>query len=215
MLEDLKHLVFEIAPYATILAIIPGLLKFRTLPTPLRIVAIHVLIAGLVDLAAMILWNNKINNLYLLHIYTIEECGMILWFYSYLLSDAMNRKAFLYVFLGFALLSIANSIYLQKLTQNNTYARSLEAMIIIVCAVMYFYRLLSEAKLKSPIRSPYFWINTGFLIYFSSSLVLFTLSNYIRGPQYRQLRMDIWTLHAFFAIVLYALIAVGLWRHKK
>ena len=215
MLEYLKNLVFEVAPYATVLAIIPGLIKFRTFPTPLRIVAIHVLIAGLVDLAAMILWNYKTNNLFLLHIYTIEECGMILLFYSYLLSDAGNRKRFLYVFLGFALISIANSIFLQPLTRNNTYARSLEAMIIIVCAIMYFLKLLSETKLKSPARSPYFWINTGFLIYFSGSLVLFTLSNYIRGPQYKQLRLDIWTLHAFFSIVLYALIAVGLWKHRK
>jgi hypothetical protein len=215
MLEYLKSLVFEVAPYATVLAIIPGLIKFRAFPMPLRIVAIHVLIAGLVDLAAMILWNYKVNNLFLLHIYTIEECGMIILFYSYLLGDAGNRKKFLYVFLGFALLSIANSMFLQPLTRNNTYARSLEAMIIIVCAIMYFLKLLSETKLKSPARSPYFWINTGFLIYFSGSLVLFTLSNYIRGPQYKQLRLDIWTLHAFFSIVLYALIAVGLWKHRK
>ncbi len=215
MLEDLKSLVFEVAPYATILAIIPGLIKFRSFPMPLRIVAVHVFIAGLVDLSAMVLWNYRINNLFLLHVYTIEECGMILWFYSYLLRDAGNRKIFLYAFLGFAILSTANSIYLQKLTQNNTYARSLEAMIIIICAIMYYMKLLSESKLKSPARSPYFWINTGFLIYFSGSLVLFTLSNYIRGPQYRQLRLDVWTLHAFFAIVLYALISVGLWKHRK
>ena len=215
MFEDLKHMVFEVAPYATLPAILIGLVKFRALSTPLRIVTVHVLIAGLVELAATILWNNKINNLFLLHVYTIEECGMILWFYSYLLSEGTDRKVFLYVFLGFAALSIANSMFLQGLTRNNTYARSIEAVIIIVCAVRYFYKLLSETKLKSPARSPYFWINTGFLIYFSSSLVLFTLSNYIRGPQYRQLRLDVWTLHAFFAIVLYALIAVGLWKHKK
>ena len=208
-------MVFEVAPYATLPAILIGLVKFRGFPLPLRIVTAHVLIAGLTELAATILWNNKINNLFLLHIYTIEECGMIIWFYSYLLGEGRNRKIFLYVFLGFAVLSIANSMFLQGLTRNNTYARSIEAVIIIVCAVRYFYKLLGEAKLKSPARSPYFWINTGFLIYFSSSLVLFTLSNYIRGPQYRQLRLDIWTLHAFFAIVLYALIAVGLWRHKK
>ena len=215
MLEYLKQLVFEVGPYATLPAILLGLVKFRVLPTALRIVVIHLLIAGLVDLAATILWNNKINNLFLLHIYTIEECGMILWFYSYVLSDAMSRRNFLYVFIGFAVLSAANSAFVQPLTRNNTYARSLEAMIVIICAVMYFYRMLSESKLKSPARTPYFWINTGFLIYFSGSLVLFTLSNYIRGPQYKQLRIDVWTLHALFAIIMYALIAVGLWKHKK
>lgn len=215
MFEYLKQLVFEVAPYATLPAIVVGMAKFRHLPAPLRIIALHVLIAGAVDLTATILWHQKVNNLFLLHIYTIEECGLILWFYSYLLGDAISRKWFLYVFLGFLLLSVANSIFLQPLSRNNTYARSIEAVIIIACAVLYFYKMLSEAKLKAPARSPYFWINTGFLIYFSGSLVLFTLSNYIRGPQYRQLRLDIWTMHAFFAILLYVLIGIGLWKQKR
>lgn len=215
MLDSIKQLIFEVAPYATLPAILIGSAKFRSLPVALRIVTIHVLIAGMVELAATILWNYRVNNLFLLHVYTIEECGLILLFYSYLLRDVMDPRKFLYVFLGFMVLSILNSIFLQPLTRNNTYARSIEALIIIICAVSYFYKELGESKLKSPGRTPYFWINTGFLIYFSGSLVLFTLSNYIRGPQYKQLRLDVWTLHGFFAILMYALIAVGLWKHKK
>ncbi|HYF33351.1 MAG TPA: hypothetical protein VD993_19635 [Chitinophagaceae bacterium] len=215
MFEQLKHLVFEVAPYATLPAIIIGLVKFRTFPVALKVITIHVLIAGLVDLAGTLLWHYRINNLFLLHIYTIEECGLILLFYSYLLSDTVPRRIFLYVFLGFMVFSIANSIFLQPLTRNNTYARSIEAAIIICCAVLFFYKMLSESRLKAPGQSPYFWINTGLLIYFSGSLVLFTLSNYIRGPQYRQLRLDIWTLHAFFAILLYLFIAIGLWKHRR
>ncbi|NII27008.1 hypothetical protein HB364_18095 [Pseudoflavitalea sp. X16] len=215
MFHSLKQIIFSVAPYALAPPLLLGLWQFRALPGALRIITIHVLVAAVTELAATLLWHYRINNLFLLHIYTVEECGMLLWFYSYLWRERIPLRVFLYVFLSFLVFAVINSMLLQPLTQNNTYARSIEAVIMIACAIAFFYKMLSEARIHKPERSPYFWINTGLLIYFSGSLLLFTLSNYIRGPEYKQLRMDIWTLHAFFNILLYTFITIGLWKQRR
>jgi len=215
MLQAVKQIIFAIAPYALIPPLVLSIARFRQFPTALRLLSMHIWIAAVTELLANLLWHWHVNNLFLLHIYTVEECGLLLWFYSYLLNAVFKRTVFLYVFAGFLVGAVLNSVFIQHLSQNNTYTRSVEAILIIVCAVAYFYRMLSETMLSQPARSPYFWINTGLLIYFAASLLLFTMSNYIRGPQYKHLRQDIWTLHAFFTIVLYCFISIGLWKQPK
>lgn len=215
MFRSVKEAIFAVAPYAPVLPFLIGLIRFRSLTVPLKVIAIHVFIAALVEQVATVMWYYRINNLFLLHLYTLEECGLILLFYSYVLRDFIKPRVFLYVFLFFLAFSIFNTAFLQSVTRNNTFARSIEAVIVIMCAVAFFYRMLGETRLNDPARSPYFWINTGFLVYFCGALLLFTLSNYIRGPQHQQLRMDVWTLHAFFSILLYIFIAAGLWKHRR
>jgi hypothetical protein len=215
MFHYLKQIVFEVASYAVGPPLLLAIWKFRILPAAGRIIGIHLLFAGLTALIAELMWYYRTNNLFLLHIYTVEECGMILWFYSHVFRGFINQKVFLYTFISFFVFAVINSILFQSLKQNNTHSRSIEATVIIACTIAYFYKMLSETKVEKPEQSPYFWFNTGFLIYFSASLLLFTLSNYIRGDQYKQLRHDIWTLHAFFSIVMYLFIAIGLWKYRK
>jgi hypothetical protein len=215
MFHYLKQIVFEVAPYSLGPPLLLGIWLFRIMPAAGKIICLHVLFAALTELTADLLGHYGINNLFLLHIYTVEECGMILWFYSYVFLGFINRKVFLYTFLSFFALAVINSVFFQSLTQNNTYSRGIEATIIILCSIGYFYKMLGEPKIEKPEQSPYFWFNTGFLIYFSASLLLFTLSNYILGAKYKQLRMDIWVLHAFFSILLYSFIAIGLWKYRK
>lgn len=215
MFHYLKQIVYAVAPYSLGPPLLLGIWLFKKLPAAGKLISIHILFATLTELIADLLNYYHINNLFLLHIYTVEECGMILWFYSHLFRGFINQKIFLYTFLSFFALALINSVFFQSLTQNNTYSRGIEATIVILCSMGFFYKMLSETKVEKPEQSPYFWFNTGFLIYFSASLLLFTLSNYILGDKHKHLRMDIWVLHAFFSIVLYTFIAIGLWKWRK
>lgn len=215
MFHYLKQIVFEVASYAVGPPLLLGICQYRKLPVAGRLISIHLLFAGLTAVIAEVLWYYHTNNLFLLHIFTVEECGLILWFYSCLFSGFINRKLFLYIFFSFFAFAVINSVFFQPLTQFNTYARSTEAVIIVFCSIAFFYKMLSDTNIERPERLPYFWINTGFLIYFSASLLLFTLSNYIRDVQHKQLKYDIWTLHAFFSILMYTFVTIGLWKYRK
>ena len=101
MFHYLKQIVFAVAPYAVGPPLLLGIWLFRKLPAAGKLICIHLLFAAMVELMADLLWHYHTNNLFLLHIYTVEECGLILWFYSYLLGGIISRKFFGYVFLSF------------------------------------------------------------------------------------------------------------------
>jgi hypothetical protein len=195
------------------LTVLIALLRFRYLHGAMKTMAYYAFLGGTVQCYASYLSNNKINNLYLLHLYTPLEFACILWFYSILLRGFIPQKVFLYLAFGFVTFSALNSLFIQDLKTFNTYARSLEGVLVIVLSLLWFYQTLIEMKIKKLEEEPVFWVNAGFLLYFSGNVLLFAFSNYIMNIN-NSLNSYIWAFHALFSILVYLLIAVGLWKTR-
>lgn len=53
------------------------------------------------------------------------------------------------------------------------------AAVAIIFSLAYFFRLMKETP-SVPIKSlPMFWISSGYLIYFSGTMMLFKMSDFI------------------------------------
>lgn len=215
VLDIIRKTIFDIALFAVIIPLTIGLTVFRKKPPYIRWLVVHLIFATIIQLTAYWLWKNGKNNLFLLHIYTVEELIMLSIFYSLLLNKLLQKHVFIAVALVFVVLAVLNALYLQPLKTHNTYMRSLESLIIIIWAVVYFYRRLGEDIDKLPVnQSGLLAINSGFLIYFTTSLLLFSLSNLV-DSQSKQIRVSLWAIHALVSIIMYLLIAIGLWKHRK
>ena len=187
--------------------------RYRRLSTAMRTMAFYVFLGGIVQLYSSYLNGQRQNNLWLLHLYTPLEFACIVWFYSIALRESIQKSWFIWIGLGFALLSGLNSKFLQDTHTFNTYARSLEGILVIIFCLIWCYRTLTEMKIKRLEQNPVFWVNTGFLLYFSGTVLLFAFSNHILAIN-RALNMYIWAFHALFSILLYFFITMGLWRAK-
>lgn len=152
----------------------------------------------------------------MLHFYTLEEFALLSWFYSTLISGRKWMVFFSISVVIFSILSILNSIFLQVITVNNTYARALESLICMIYALICFHRLINySSAIPKPYLRALLLINSGIMIYFTSSCLLFTLSNYLRNPGLTDARMTLWTFHAFFCTIYYLLLFFGLWIMRK
>lgn len=151
-----------------------------------------------------------IVNLPVLHVYTVVEFCWITWFYHVAMPTYFTRKLAIGTIIIFALAALLNTLYLQPVTQFNTYARTLASLIVICYALTYFYKLITEVQITNLERDPIFWINTGFLIYFSGGTLLFVFSNFIL-PFKSSLNIYVWALHAIFSILLYLIQSIGIW----
>ncbi|MBL7826372.1 MAG: hypothetical protein JNJ57_07060 [Saprospiraceae bacterium] len=183
---------------------------FRHTPAT-RIVAGLIVVACAIQWLASVMTARKMNNLKLLHLYTILEFAIITWYFSETLKGVFKRRFFWLVGIGFAALSILNSLFLQDLQHFNTYARSLEGILVITYCLIWYFRTLSEMKVERLQDDPVFWINTGFLLYFSGGVLLFSVSNYILELN-RSLNLYVWAFHGLFTTIMYTLIAIGLWK---
>lgn len=155
------------------------------------------------------------RNLHILHVYTILEFNIIALFYWAFFGTFYLRLLVPGIMVGFTVLAILNSLFLQSLSVYNTYARGLEAVLIIGMAVLCYYKILTELSTKRLDKDPVFWINTGFLLYFAGSLFFLILSNALLVKSDRTLILTVFGLHALLMVLMHLFIGVGLWFSPK
>lgn len=206
-------LIISLATYYIAVPVLVALFRFQRLGVAMKAMAFYVFLGGIIQVTSSYLNAQKLNNLWLLHLYTPMEFACIVWFYSQVLSGFLKKTVFIGLSLGFTALSVLNSAFLQDTDTFNTYARSLEGILVIVLCLLWCYRTLEEMKIKRLEEDPVFWVNTGFLLYFSGNVLLFAFSNYIVGIN-RALNLYIWAFHALFSILVYFFITIGLWKAK-
>jgi hypothetical protein len=211
----IRRSLFDVSTFAIWIPFFAGLAGYRKAPVYIRLLVIHLFVAAIIQANGYYMWKNGQNNLFLLHQYTVEELVMLTLFYSYLLKPLLQQRVFISIIAVFCICAALNAIFLQPLKAHNTYTRSLESLIIMVWTILYFYlRLREDPETEVRHRPGLLLINAAFLLYFAASLLLFSLSNFLDEGK-KETRLNLWAVHALASIIMYILIAVGLWKHRK
>jgi hypothetical protein len=197
-----------IVPVSTLLPLGAGVYAYRRLEKPHKIILFYLVIAGITDGAASYMAHHRTNNLWLLHIYTAIETVLLVWFYRIALVDERIKKGTAYVMVVFPLVCLANIIWGQGILRFNTYTRPVEALIVIYLGLIYFFER-SQAPVDPGMKVHRFlsWFNTGILLYFSFSFLLFLFFNYLHPNSF--LSYVIMTCHATFVLIMYLLFMIG------
>lgn len=215
---SLEKLAFFIIQYSFLIISLPlviGLMRRKYLRQESLIIFYYILNGILFEAISRTMTHFHVkNNLPFFHIYTIIEFFIISWFYWLVFKDYFSKLLIPIVFFTFFIFSLIDSFVFHNVFTFNSYAKSLECIIIVVLSVLYLYKTFNEFQEKDPSDTPVFWINAGFLFYFSGCLFLFTFSNYML-TQGKAMAIVTWALHAFFAILMYSLISVGLYKTKN
>ena len=213
MLKEIQRAIILCSSVAVVFPLLLALKNFKNFPADLKAISWYLINATVFSTIALSLWLTQKNNLPLLHLYTITEFVCISYFYYFVFTAKNQRKTIGIITALFCSFSVLNVFFIQDLHTFNTIPRSIESIVLIVYALLCFQQQLKQLNFTRLEYSWLFWVNTGFLIYFSSALLLFTLSNYIL-PLNHQLNMYIWILHALFSVLQYFLIFIGLWQHR-
>ena len=207
---EISKVILDISILVTFLPFGLALFWRKKLTGPMYVLFCFLILVVVAQLISHFTKIYGIKNLPLLHIYTVIEFSWITWFYHIAMPTYLPRKVAVGTIVLFTTAALLNTIYLQPVTQFNTYARTLASIIVITYALIYFYKVISEVQITNLEKDPIFWINTGFLIYFSGSTLLFVFSNFIL-PFKTSLNIYVWALHAIFNILLYLIQSVGIW----
>ncbi len=211
----MKH-IYEaiVVPVSVLIPITIGLVKKVYKDRPLKTILLYLLFAGITDVAERILGTHHVNNLPLLHFYTIAEYLFILRYFQLALNDSRVSKLIGLLLIIFPLFSIVDFIFIQDIHQYNSYPRPVAAIIIIMLCMYYFFRY-SDIEIKTSwYIVPLNWITSGLLIYFCSSLFYFAFINVIY-----HLSLSIYfifgEIHATLVLLMYLLFTAGFFRQKN
>jgi hypothetical protein len=185
-------------------AAIPLLFAMKKLNRYQTVILLVITVSFLTDLTTWYVIKGR--NYLFLHVYGILEALLLLYFYSLVLTK--SRMTIYGVAIAYSVFYFLNSMW-WEFGAFNTYARSIECLIMIGLSLALFYQFYNEEDDIFIDQSPLFWINIAVLTYFSGAFFSFILSKEIlSGPLP-------WMLHNVCNALKNILFAIGLWKIRR
>lgn len=207
--------------FANLLGIVPiCLLKAKKIKSQKAITPFlwMVFIFSLIEIGITIYFDiysdSQYNSAYMFRIYTLFEFLTIYFYFKHVLSA--TYKLFLRATAIFFLLLYVYFIFIwnvDEASKTDSYLSLVETFFVLIAAFLWFKNNLEVNNKISLFSNPDFYYIFGFVFYFSTTIVLFLLTNYIQNKGYE----EFWGFYIFnilFAIVWRILIIIGVWKAR-
>lgn len=175
-------------------------------------------LSGSVQLISLPLWFFQLNNISLLHFYVPISTVLLVNFYKQFLGNFISAKIFNGAAILFVTLSVLNTIFLQDILTFNSYALTVQSILISILSLSTFKWLMHEdirKKYKKNKLSSLNWINSGLFIYYSSNLIIFYFGELMMHSISKEWSQQTWILHNTFSTVMYFCFFVGIWKNRQ
>lgn len=190
---------------------------YRNLKPELRIFSWFLFLSGVIQAVSLIMWFMNRNNMPLLHFYVAAGFLLLALFYHHILRDFIGKRLMFFLIAGFLAFTTFNSLFIQSIFTFNSYARTLESVLIIIFSLSTL--MLAQHEVMSKSGKHEFgslnWINSGLFIFYASNILIFyfgeSLINFF--PSY--MNRYTWVAHSFFSVIMYTCFFVGLWKSQK
>ncbi|MFT3677471.1 MAG: hypothetical protein QM781_16360 [Chitinophagaceae bacterium] len=192
-------------------AVIPVLVAFgrrQHLAARHWILFAYLIVALLGNILARYLAQQGLRNTPLFHLHTIVEMVLFCLFFRTLFRGKKIRSIIIAAAILFTLYSIVNFVFLQSIYSFNTYTRPIEAIMLILLCVAYWWKTGVTENNKPWTEVADNWAVSGILFYFSSALFLFIFSNYLLQHVSKQANILVWNIHAGIVLLMYLLLTV-------
>jgi hypothetical protein len=165
-----------------------------------------IIIGSAIELSNVVSGYFHNNTLWLINIFVLVQFYLIMYqFYTWKLvtvTSFVNISAVAIVTALWIAESLHNSLYRDL----NNYSLAFSSFFIALFATVYINRLIFE-KIDFLLKDPRFLISVGFLIYFTTNVIvfIFTRNEGISGALFTKL----WTVHDFINIFTNIIYTVG------
>lgn len=149
------------------------------------------------------------------YVYDFLAFFTIQYFFYYILEQKIKKivwgSSILYLFL---FLYIVLHHTRERFLNSISFLGVLTTIIIIYYAITWFKITITEKVYSSLTQSSNFYFVSGFILYYTGTIILFLMANTIYVNQ-REFISHYWMLNIFFNLVHKALLLVGIWKLQK
>ena len=165
--------------FSIIIAIV-GVVRFKKMTTPFKLLAIWLVIDLILDAGG-----NRLciaiykNNALLIHVETIVEFVFFAMVYYFLLRKTWAKKMVLGSIIALSVFFVVNGLVLQPFTRTfPTYVIMPAEILYVIFAVLLFKQMLQYPIQINIIKQSIFWFNTAILFFSTTMFSIFSLFNY-------------------------------------
>ena len=201
----LKLYVIFISNFATIPPLVLGLLNLKYLRGGWQWVFGFVVLGFIISMLIEHVFAG-VNNLFLVHLYVPLKFILFTGAYRHFLKGFIPAKILVWVVVLFIGYNIFNTMFIQSITEYNSYPRALGSFLISIYAILWYLKTLTNMEIRRLRDEPVVWFNTGVLIYFAGSFFVFILSNQVLF-QSVELSKQVWLISSTLMVIFYQIIA--------
>lgn len=168
----------------------------------------------LANILSLVFAKIYMNNNPVFHFYILIEFWIIsVIFYRMLIN--LNIKRLIIVIQGlFSVYYLSILSFDQGIWKINPYPRILANVFIIILSISYFFQTLVEMKFDVITKDHFFWFNSSFLFYFSTTFYLAIFERFIRSFD-NDLIFYTWPVQLISMIIYNLILAKGIWTMRK
>ena len=221
---DFEPIITNVQRYILLFPLIVAAVKYKIFFSELKKISWYIVLSVAVHIATVWLALLGKNNLFLVHIYVVGSFILLARYYGAILTELIHNKWIITIMVVFTILAILNARYLQPLDTLPTYTLLLSSVIILTFIFLSIYERHNRLMPKKFInglhyarnRVPYFFINTGLIIFHAASvpiLICVDLALKEQLPTHTILRY--WTIYRCLIIILNVFLGIGLLKYKR
>jgi hypothetical protein len=188
--------------------------KFKTERDLLSVLFVYLTLSVLTEIINLVFIDLFKNNNPVIHFYTLFAFLILTYFYKLLLKDKVFDKMFKPTVFLFCVCSIIYSIYIKGLMNVNVISYLTFAIFMIFNSAYYFYKVYTEMKVSNLFQDGLFWINSAFLIYFSSTFYVSLFEDVIKSVDLN-LFYYTWPIQLVSTIIFNIILSKGIWLMRK
>lgn len=201
------------ARYCAAVSLILMIWKIQRLSLLFRIVSIIQICELITDSTASWLYEQKINNMPLLHLYTLVSFWLISLFYREQFRErpAVQRHFWLYMAV-ISLLLVSNTLWLEPMDGFNSNAKTLVQCLFIAYGVYYLFDAFGTTDLLQPNDLSVALINMAILIYYAGSLFIFMFAKILNNGMLSPRSQDgLWMVNSLLYLIFQLLLLLAIW----
>ena len=209
----LPYLLMGLVLVVLVANTIISLWKYSWFSKPLKLFTFMILVNLFTEITSNLLRIYNVNNLPLLHLYTLLEFILLSLFYRSIIQKPDWLKQNFNIFVGLViLLQVLNSIFLQDIYSFNSNSKTLTNLSFITFGIIYIFNSLTEKEAAN--HQAIKLINSALLFYYISSLFIFLFSTTFIKYSYLLLGY-MWTINISLNLIFQILIFIALTFYVK
>lgn len=155
-----------------------GIIRYKKLSTEFRFVFYFVLLGAVTELFTDFYKAHFFRNTMPIgHVYIPASILIIALMYRSLLKGFLNRSIYYSILAVLVVFSLFNPLFLQSIWEFPNITGAFGALIVIIFSVLFFYKIMVEARTERLFSEPLVWINTMVLVYFTGNFFFYVLFN--------------------------------------
>ncbi len=199
--------MFSIIPSALV-----GGIVYKRLNRSLKILFWFILVSIVWDAMSYYCYLRQLSNMALLNLYPLVQFGFIALIYFFISEKKYWKISILIMSLILYLFSVYTIVIMDDIMIFNSLQRYVEGIIVITICIGYYVQILRQAEYMYLEKTPFFWLTSGYLVYFSGTLLLFLFARLIFENDPGGYH---WNIRQFLQIGLNMIYVVTFWLGCK